>query len=172
MAVDGLLPLAAVNVDQAPGTPALLGAVWTVKVRAENPVLLKVTVQLTQPRVRLLKAAELPAAARLKDTAHCWPWASGKIAANKKISRRFFINSPLKWNRRARVSTALALLGRDHARILRTFRRRRGVNDRAAFVMSPAHVQGNRAQILPIRRKDRKSTRLNSSHGYNSYAVF
>src|SRR5256884_6806067 len=43
------------------------------------------------------------------------------------------------------------------------FTRQRG--DR---VLAEAHVEGRRVQPLP----DRKSTRLNSSHGYISYAVF
>src|SRR5205809_3107079 len=38
-----------------------------------------------------------------------------------------------------------------------------------------ARLDGDDAELLPLageRKKDRKSTRLNSSHGYISYAVF
>src|SRR5216684_4929689 len=37
---------------------------------------------------------------------------------------------------------------------------------------SSSEVTGKRAARLPVTSEDRKSTRLNSSHGYISYAVF
>src|SRR2546422_5393923 len=45
----------------------------------------------------------------------------------------------------------------------------------AAFLTIPRHVRSlRRAGVARVRlpRQDRKSTRLNSSHGYISYAVF
>src|SRR5687768_18554550 len=36
----------------------------------------------------------------------------------------------------------------------------------------PAHHRGRASRRSPPSRQDRKSTRLNSSHGYISYAVF
>src|SRR2546429_3714214 len=43
--------------------------------------------------------------------------------------------------------------------------------DRVAILRAPA-ARDETAQIAASGRKDRKSTRLNSSHGYISYAVF
>src|SRR2546422_4214553 len=41
-----------------------------------------------------------------------------------------------------------------------------------AWLLGKLRRQGIEVEIAPWRRRDRKSTRLNSSHGYISYAVF
>src|SRR2546422_6311276 len=38
--------------------------------------------------------------------------------------------------------------------------------------LGPYEEQRRAGQVLPAQHRDRKSTRLNSSHGYISYAVF
>src|SRR5687768_18623740 len=43
---------------------------------------------------------------------------------------------------------------------------------RAAAPAPPARPHGNPLSRTSVRPRDRKSTRLNSSHGYISYAVF
>src|SRR2546422_8587741 len=44
---------------------------------------------------------------------------------------------------------------------------------RVAFTSSPRSIgRVSQSHTKPARREDRKSTRLNSSHGYISYAVF
>src|SRR2546422_7457663 len=45
------------------------------------------------------------------------------------------------------------------------------LEDRGRIVRTPA-AEDYLKSLLPIVRRDRKSTRLNSSHGYISYAVF
>src|SRR2546422_6958548 len=42
----------------------------------------------------------------------------------------------------------------------------------ALLFVTSVVTQGMRGQQMPARGRDRKSTRLNSSHGYISYAVF
>src|SRR2546422_11655381 len=50
------------------------------------------------------------------------------------------------------------------SRVLRAAAPRRGDSAR--------HARGRSGNVLECRSRDRKSTRLNSSHGYISYAVF
>src|SRR2546422_8593662 len=56
--------------------------------------------------------------------------------------------------------------GRGRVRLLRTVRVLRGVHARGLFA-GPLRADAGLRAVL-----DRKSTRLNSSHGYISYAVF
>src|SRR2546422_1277542 len=48
------------------------------------------------------------------------------------------------------------------------------VTDRLADLIAAIHLREEATQAIGrhVREKDRKSTRLNSSHGYISYAVF
>src|SRR2546429_3452131 len=46
------------------------------------------------------------------------------------------------------------------------------VGGERAVRIAALEVQGLRKPVMYRRRRDRKSTRLNSSHGYISYAVF
>src|SRR2546422_7347503 len=52
-----------------------------------------------------------------------------------------------------------------------TIQRRGGRNDNEILVQLPGEGDPTRAKAV-IQAGDRKSTRLNSSHGYISYAVF
>src|SRR3989449_7971980 len=72
-------------------------------------------------------------------------------------------------------------LFRSHDRLCPALRQRIWLDDgflRHGFHAGQFHVDANVELALPktlkcqSRRRDRKSTRLNSSHGYISYAVF
>src|SRR5216684_2347404 len=88
---------------------------------------------------------------------------------------------------RARMAEPRALVHVEHARAHTDNRQRRDAAlgggarpDRRHGVGCPAgtahrpprRVDGDRGLRRPPRKRDRKSTRLNSSHGYISYAVF
>src|SRR2546422_10205317 len=49
---------------------------------------------------------------------------------------------------------------------------RRSATSRRPAAPSWSSSRGARCRAWPLSRRDRKSTRLNSSHGYISYAVF
>src|SRR2546429_5452607 len=52
------------------------------------------------------------------------------------------------------------------------FRSRSSTDSGIGAAVSPTSWKSRMSNFAPRRRRDRKSTRLNSSHGYISYAVF
>src|SRR2546429_2344717 len=101
--------------------------------------------------------------------------AGGVRAIERRNQRLYHADGPIK---RSRIPPALQIVRFRHVPVA-VFRRlvkmRADVNDRLDLLALALLVEfelGHKIKVVRRGVKDRKSTRLNSSHGYISYAVF